>query len=104
MITRGKPQTSASTVPAHNATSAELALWHAALAWSSSAGWALIGPGGSISFAVEPDVDDFPDSALELRSFAVLVGPEVHPTNTRDMATRMAPMPQERDVCFKATS
>jgi hypothetical protein len=32
------------------------ALWHAALASLSSAGWVLIGPGGWISFAVEPGV------------------------------------------------
>jgi hypothetical protein len=76
---------------------------HAALASSSSAGWALTGPGGSINFAAETDVtavdaDDFADSEVEVPRPAVLDGPEVHPTKTRDTTTRMAPMRKQRDV------
>jgi hypothetical protein len=79
------------------------ALRHAAIASSSSAGRALTGPGGSISFAAGTDltvvdVDDFPDSEVEASRPAVLDGPEVHPTKTRETATRMAPMLKERDV------
>jgi hypothetical protein len=51
------------------------ALRHAALASSSSAGWALTGPGGSINFAAGTglttvDVDDFPDSEAEVPRLA----------------------------------
>jgi hypothetical protein len=35
------------------------------------------------------DADDFPDSAVEVPRFAVLAGPEVHPTKTRDTTTRV---------------
>jgi hypothetical protein len=96
MITRGRPQTSASTVPAHNVMSEAPALWHAALAWSSSAGWALIGPGGSIIFATEAAVDDF--SEVESSRLAVFDGPELHPRTTSDTATRPAVTRRERDV------
>jgi hypothetical protein len=90
-------------MPAHNVRSAAPALRHTALASSSSAGWALIGPDGWINFAAGPDVtlvdaDDFPDSEVEVPRLAVLDGPEVHPTKTKDTATMMAPMRQERDV------
>jgi len=79
------------------------ALRHAARASSSSAGRALIGPGGSINPAAGTDValadvDDFPDPEVEISRFAVLDGPEMHPTKTRDTATMTAPMRQERDV------
>jgi hypothetical protein len=97
MITRGRPQTSASTVPAHNVRSEAPARWHAAIASPSSAGWALIGPGGWISIAAEPCVDDFLDVDGELSRLAVLDVPEVHPTNTREPATRPAPMRNRPD-------
>jgi hypothetical protein len=63
------------------------ALRHAALASSSSAGRALTGPAGSINFAVElgvtpVDVDDFPDSEVEIPRLAGLDGPDVHPAST----------------------
>jgi len=84
-------------------TSAAPALRHAAVAPSSSAGWALIGPGGSINLAAEPgvavvDVDDCPDSAAEVPWLAVLAGPEAHPTKTMGTTTRMAPMGNEREA------
>ena len=68
-------------------------------------GWALIGPGGWISFAVEPCVDDFPDLEGELSPLAVLDNPEVHPANTRHAATRVAPMRKQRDMrCLQSPS
>jgi hypothetical protein len=90
-------------VPAHNGMSDAPALRHAALASCSSAGWALIGPGGSINFAAgtgvtAADADDFPDSGAEVSRLAVLDGPEAHPTKTRDTTTSMAPMRKQRDV------
>src|SRR5215469_11330984 len=96
MITNGRPQTSASTVPAHNVRSATRAFLHAALASSSSAGWALTGPGGSMSFAAEPAVDIFPD--VEVSRRGVFDGPELHPRTTSDRATRTALTRRERDV------
>ena len=110
VITRGRPQASASTMPAHNVMSDAPALRRAVLASSSSAGRALIGPGGSINFAAGTDVtfvdaDDFPDSGVEVSRLAVLDGPEVHPTKTRDTTMRMAPMRTERDVlCLQSPS
>jgi hypothetical protein len=83
-------------VPAHNVMSDTRALRHAALAWSSSAGWALIGPGGWISLAAEPAVEEFPE--FELSRLTVLAGPELHPATTSDTVTRTALMRRERDV------
>ena len=79
------------------------ALRQAALASSSSPGWALIGPGGSISFAGETDVavldvGDFPDSEAEDSGLGVFDGPEVHPAKTRDTTLRTAPMRKERGI------
>ena len=51
------------------------------------------------------DVDGFPDPAVEVPRLAVLDGPEVHPTKTRDTTTRMAPMRKQRDVpCSRSPS
>jgi hypothetical protein len=72
------------------------ALRHASLASSSSAGWALIGPGGSVSFAAEPAVDDFP--GVEVPRLAVFDGPELHPGTASDRATRTVLTRRERDV------
>lgn len=71
------------------------ALRHAALASSSSAGWALTGPGGSISFAAETgdtavDADDFADSEVEVPRLAVVDGPDVHPAKTKGTSTMLA--------------
>jgi len=96
MITRGKPQTSASTVPAHKEMSEAPALWHVALASSSSAGWALIGPEGSMSFAAGPAVDDV--LAVEVSRLAVFDGPGLHPRTTIDKAARTALKRREREV------
>jgi hypothetical protein len=79
------------------------ALRHAPLASPSSAGSALIGPGGWISFAAGTDVTladvgDFSDSEVEVSRLVVLDGPEVHPTTMRDTTVRMAPMPKEREA------
>jgi hypothetical protein len=89
--------------PAHNVMSDAPALRHAALASSSSAGWALIGPGGSISFAAGTDVTvvdvgDFPDSDVEVPRLARFGGPEVHPARTRDTTTRIAQMREDCGV------
>lgn len=76
------------------------ALRQADLASSSSAGLALIGPGGWINFAVEPGVTvvatDDRDSEVEVLRLAVFDGPEVHPTKTSGTITKVAPMRQQR--------
>jgi len=99
-MTSGRPQTSASTVPAHNLMWEAPALRHAALAWSSSAGCALIGPGGSISFAAGTvvDVGDFPESEVEVWWLIDLGDPGLHPATTSDTETRTALTRRERDV------
>jgi hypothetical protein len=109
MITSGRPQISASTVPAHNVMSDAPAFRQAALASSSSAGWALTGPGGSINFAAGTDVTDvdageFPGSGAEVPPLAVIDDPEVHPAKTKDTTTRAAPVRKERDVFNPAAS
>jgi hypothetical protein len=92
-------------VPEHNVMSDMCALRHAALAWPSSAGWLLIGPGGWISFAPEPAVDDFPETGVEVPRLAVFDGPALQPTATSDTATRMALTRRKRDVrCLVAPS
>jgi len=78
-------------VPAHNVMSDAPALRQAAVASSSSAGWALIGPAGWISFAVEPGVTLL---ATDDRDSEV----EVHPARTSGTITNVAPMRKPRTV------
>jgi hypothetical protein len=57
-------------------------------------GWALTGPGGWINFAADTDA-----TAVDADDFlAVLDGPDVHPTKTRNTTTKMAPMRKQCDV------
>ena len=95
------------TVPVHNVMS-DAPPAAPALASSSSAGWPLTVPGGSINFAAGTDLtavdaDDFPGSGVEVPRLAVLDGPDVHPAKTRNTTTRMAPMRKQRDVlCWQS--